>query len=412
MKIKSTVFNLLRISLALLFLFSGFVKCVDPMGGAIKIEDYFVAWGIIAPESLTLTLSLVQNCFEFLAGFLLLFNVFVPFASIVTLCFMVFFTPLTLYIAIANPVSDCGCFGDAVKLTNWQTFYKNLIFLPAAILVFANRRNYTSGLRLWRKLIVAIVGVVVAAGVSLSGLTNEPFIDFRPFSVGTDIEASMTIPPDAPMPEYRTTFILEKDGQQQEFDEHSYPYDDSTWVYIDSRTEVIAEGYQPPIKDFSLTDADGYSRTEQVLHSAQPQVLAISPKVEDISPARAKKLAEIAAACSATDAQFFILTASSGVALRNLTDMAEFPFSYLSADETMLKTITRCNPGLIAVQDGIIVAKYHIDHAPEAEQMVQPAAVYLRGVESQRAHLMVLCTIFAAGLVLAFIFNNNKRYLK
>lgn len=409
---KTTLLNVMRVALGLLFIFSGFVKCIDPTGGAIKIEDYFVAWGFDAPGGLELILSFVQNILEFMAGFMLLLNLFVPFSSLLVLLFMAVFTPLTLYIAIANPVSDCGCFGDAVKLTNWQTFFKNLVFLPMAVVVFWQRKMFTSSLRPWRRGAAICVGLIVSFLVSLSGLTNEPFVDFRPYSVGTDIEEAMSIPEGAPMPEYRSTFILEKDGKQQEFDEHNYPYDDSTWVYVDTRTEVVSEGYVPPIKDFSLFDAEGEVVTSDILRSADPVIMAISPRVEDISVDNAKKLGAIAAACVDSQARFYVVTASSGAALTLLSDKADFPFNYLSADETMLKTITRCNPGIIAVQSGVIVAKYHIDHAPQAEALRNPLKTYLTNIEIEHARMTVICTILAVGIFLVLLYKKHKRNLK
>ena len=183
----SPLLTLMRILLGLLFVFSGFVKCIDPTGGAIKIEDYFVAWGLDVPFSVDMVLSFIQNLLEFSAGFLMLFDLFIPISSLVVLLFMIVFTPLTLYIAIANPVSDCGCFGDAVKLTNWQTFFKNLIFLPMAVLVFANRKKFHSRLRKSGQMSAALIGIITGVLISFTGISDEPWIDFRPFSVGTDI---------------------------------------------------------------------------------------------------------------------------------------------------------------------------------------------------------------------------------
>jgi len=406
---KNRLIQLLRIVLGLLFVFSGFVKCVDPTGGAIKIEDYFVAWGMEwMPFGVCMFLSLVQNIIEFGVGYMLLANVYVEISSIVVLAFMCFYTPLTLYIALANPVSDCGCFGDAVKLTNWETFWKNMVFLPLAIFVFVTRNSCPSRLHGWRKFAVAGIGLLLGLLVSIKGITDEPIIDYRPYSVGTDINQAMLIPEDAPLPEYKTTFILEKNGEKKEFDELNYPYEDSTWVYIDAKTEVVSEGYVPPIKDFTLADSEGNIMTSEILSSTKPVVLVISPKVEEISDSHLAILAKMAESQSRNDRNMYILTSSSVKAQNNLDNRADMGFDYLQGDETMLKTITRSNPGVMIVQGGVIIAKYHIDHMP-VQGIDNPLATNLANIEAENARLVILSIIFAVALLVIFIVGKRRK---
>ncbi len=409
---KHTILSLARIAVALLFIFSGIVKCIDPIGGAIKIEDYFMAWGIDAPESVNVVLSFAQNILEFMVGFMLLLDVFVPFSSFIVMCFMIVYTPLTLYIALVNPVTDCGCFGDAVKLSNWATFYKNLVFLPLSILVFVNRSSFTSQLRPLRKGFVVCLGMLVSFCVSFEGLTDEPLIDFRPYKVGTDIRRAMEIPADAPLPEYKTTFLLQKNGEVREFDENSYPYDDSTWVYVDTKTEQISEGYVPPITDFTLIDEQGNLLTEELLNKCGSTYLVISPDVEKMESETIGKIASFAAQCADAGVDFYICTASSGASLRRVADEAQMGFSFLAADETMLKTIMRCNGGLMAIDGGVIVAKYHIDHLPKSPNIASPASTYLLNKEQERARLIVITTILALGFLLVILYTKHKRKSK
>ena len=281
---KRAIVRVSRLILGALFIFSGLTKCIEPMGGAIKVEDYFVAWGWDGmPWWVCMALSTIQNILEFSTGFMLFCGAFIEVSSAIALSFMVFFTPLTLYIAIANPVSDCGCFGDAFKITNWQTFGKNVFFLAVAIVVFVWRKVEAHDTKRWRQLVMTVTGITVASLITIKGITDEPIIDFRPYAVGTDINASMSIPEGAPQTEYKTTFILEKDGQLKEFDENTYPYDDPTWVYKDTRSEIIKEGYVPPITDFTFTTEDGDLMTDSLLHSSQPIILALSVKLENAS---------------------------------------------------------------------------------------------------------------------------------
>ncbi len=364
-----------RVVVALVFIFSGIVKCIDPTGTAIKIDDYFVAWSMEVPFAVSMVLSVVQSVVEFAVGAMLLVRSWHKYASWCALLFMVLYMPLTLYIAIANPVTDCGCFGDAVKMTNWQTFFKNLVLLPMTILLVRDARNYKNK-NVARDTVSALAFVVLGLYVCKSGITDEPQIDFRPYAVGVNIPKAMEIPEDAAQPEYSTTFVLEKDGKQQEFDEVNYPYNDSTWHFVTSKTEVISEGYVPPIKDFALADRDDNVVTEDILHSAEPIVLAISPRLEDISEEHFEMLKTLQNAARDAGRQFYIITATVDK-MSEFESRAEMGFDFLSADEIMLKTITRANPGIIVLNEGTIVAKYHPDHIEAADLFGNPAAAYL-----------------------------------
>lgn len=406
---KTAILRLSRLILGVLFVFSGIVKCIDPMGGAIKIEDYFTAWGwLSAPFGLCLFLSIVQNIVEFLTGFCLLVGVFVPIASIVCLAFMVFFTPLTLYIAIWNPVSDCGCFGDALKLTNWQTFWKNVVFLVLAVVVFLWRNDDLTPRKLWRQIALGTLGLLVALLVSIKGVTDEPIWDFRPYAVGTDIKAAMTIPEGAPLTEYKTTFYLEKDGVVKEFDENNYPYDDSTWVYKDTHTEVISEGYVPPIHDFTFQDEEGTDWSEDILSSAKPVFMVISPKLENADPDDWKIIGRQAELARDQGYDFFVCTSSTEPAFAPTSDAAETMLSFLQADETMLKTMARSNPALMVIQNGVVVAKYNVNHLPFDREMATPQATYLAHLSTAHNWLQMVCLALVC-LVVYLIVGRKKK---
>ncbi|MGN0029984.1 MAG: BT_3928 family protein [Marinilabiliaceae bacterium] len=406
---KQALFRILRMLLGALFIFSGLVKCIDPTGGAIKVEDYFVAWGWLgAPWWLCMTLSVIQNVVEFTAGFMLVCGVYVSVASFITLAFMVFFTPLTLYIALANPVSDCGCFGDAFKVTNWQTFGKNIVFLVVAIFVFRWRNVDGRGGKKWRQAAMTAMGLLVAGLVTMKGMTDEPMIDFRPYAVGTDVKASMSIPEDAPMTEYKTTFILEKDGVRKEFDENNYPYEDSTWVFIDSKSEVVSEGYIPPIADFSFVTPEGEDMSDALLNNANPVFVAISPKLDKADKSQMVKLGHQFELAQKNGFDFFVATSSSSDEFIAADSLAGVALDYLQADETMLKTIVRSNPGLIVLQNGVIVAKYNLDHVPFDAEMASPAAAYLSNLSRSYAWMMLVCLGLSCIVVWLLLYYDRK----
>lgn len=396
--------NLSRIILALVFIFSGFVKAVDPLGGAIKIEDYLTAFGLNAFNPLAYTASVLLSLAEFMAGFLLLLGIWRKISSLAVLVFMAVFTILTLYIAIYNPVSDCGCFGDAVKLTNWQTFFKDLALLPLSVWVFLRHKHFGTSLSAWRQGALIVWGAALIGFVTLYAGYFEPIIDFRPYAEGTDIKQGMTIPPDAPQPEYETTFILEKDGVRQEFDVDNYPYNDTTWVFIDSKTIVIREGYHPPIKDFILQSQQGDQMTDYILNTDKPLFLVVAPKLQSMEKGAAERLIALSHHCLQHDYPMFVATSSLQNTIDEFDLREQAGLRYLSGDETMLKTIVRSNPGILILIKGTIVAKYNLNNLPEDEALKNPLSTSITKHRHQMVQMIVLTLIFATLLLIITLY--------
>ena len=400
--------NLSRYILAFVFIFSGFVKAIDPTGGAIKIEDYFNAFGLSTLNPIAFALSVLLALAEFIVGYLLLLKIQSKLASLGALIFMGIFTPLTLYIAIFNPVSDCGCFGDAIKLSNWATFYKDLALLPLSIFVFIRHKNIHTPMSVWKQWTVGCWGVLIIFFVVFHALRNEPLIDFRPYAVGTDIKKGMSIPEDAEQPEYETTFILEKGGVRQEFDVDNYPYNDSTWVFVDSKTKVIREGYQPPIKDFILQNAQGDIVNDRILNSFQPVLLVVAPKLEEMEKGAIDKLMKLSHFCLQHNIQSYVATSSLQSDIDRFDQREQIGFTYLTGDETMLKTILRSNPGFLIIQNGTIVGKYNLNNLPSEEKLLNPLSTSLDDMRHKNMQLMVLTLIFASMILVITLNKNNK----
>ena len=400
--------KLSRYFLAAIFIFSGFVKAIDPTGGAIKIEDYFNAFGLSAFNSAAFSLSILLALAEFMVGYLLLFKIQSKLASLGALIFMGIFTPLTLYIAIFNPVSDCGCFGDAIKISNWATFYKDLALLPLSIFVFIRHKNINTTMASWKQWTIGCWGVLVIFFVILYALRYEPLIDFRPYAVGTDIKKGMSIPEDAEQPEYETTFILEKGGVRQEFDVDNYPYNDSTWVFIDSKTKVIREGYQPPIKDFVLQNAQGDVVNDRILNSFLPVILVVAPKLEEMEKGAIDKLMKLSHFCLQHNVQSYMATSSLQSDIDRFDQREQIGITYLTGDETMLKTILRSNPGFLIIQNGTIVGKYNLNNLPSEEKLLNPLSTSLDDMRHKNMQLMVLTLIFASMILVITLNKNNK----
>ena len=260
--------SICRFLLAGVFIFSGFIKANDPYGTAYKIQDYLEAWGFqhLIPDAFPYLGAMAMGVFEFALGFYMLFGIHRRITPTLMLAVMSFMTPLTLWLAIANPISDCGCFGDAVKLTNWETFWKNIVLLIAAISVFKWRK--TGIVKLVSEKVdwlVALYGVVFIIIYTLYCIRELPVFDFRPYHIGADIRKGMEIPEGEKPTTYETTFIYAKDGVEKEFTIDNFP-SDTTWTFIDSKTRIKEKGYEPPIHDFSImSQEDGTDLTDMIL---------------------------------------------------------------------------------------------------------------------------------------------------
>ncbi|MFO8002599.1 MAG: DoxX family protein [Marinilabilia sp.] len=410
---KNLLKHFSRLFVGATFVFSGFVKAVDPVGGAIKFDDYFQAFHMDWLMSLSMPFSIGLAALEFLIGIFLVFHIFTRRTTIAAFIFMVFFTVLTLGLAIFNPVSDCGCFGDAIKLSNWETFWKNIIILAFASFLYLNRNKVTSPYSMTRQLILAGLTLIYISGIAIYSFQHLPLIDFRPYATGNHIPSGMTIPDGAPEPEYKTTFILEKDGERKEFTEDDYPYEDSTWVFIDSKTEVISEGYEPPIQDFMLQDPDEGDLTDQLMTKDRPLFLLISPDIKKVNEEQAKKMAELQQAGFEYDHEFYLLTSSSMDEVEQFSQKHGTDFQILQGDETNLKTIIRSNPGLLLIINGTVAGKYHYNDLPPPGKMEQPLSFTIKQQQYNKTKLLIVAHLFlivlAAMLILKFRRTINKK---
>lgn len=244
--------NVSRFITGVVFIFSGFVKVVDPLGSAYKFTDYFVAMRLNFLIDFSLPFSVLMCTAELLIGLMLLFNLLPKIASWCLLLFMVMFTPLTLWLAAANPVQDCGCFGDALILSNWATFGKNLVLLALAVFVFIYRKKFSPLFAKPAQWGISVAFGMLGLAICFYALMYLPPIDFRPYRIGANIQEGMAIPESERdnVDVYESTFIYEKDGAKKEFKLENLP--DSTWKFVDANHTLVTEGYVPPIHDFSI----------------------------------------------------------------------------------------------------------------------------------------------------------------
>lgn len=365
--IKDAGVNFCRFLLSGLFIFSGFVKAVDPLGTQYKIQDYLEAFGIASwlPSYLHIPLvaSVALSSLEFTIGVFLFFGIKRNRTVIWTLLFMLFMTPLTFYLALANPVEDCGCFGDAWILTNWETFGKNVALLIAAGIVYIGKRRILRFVSVKSQWLISLYTMPYIVILSIYCLIYLPILDFRPYKIGSNIRENMSIPADAKRSVYENIFILEKDGRREEFTLNNYP--DSTWTFIDARVILKEKGYAPLITDFSMTDAEtGEDITERILTDENYIFLLIAHNIERADDGNIDLINEIYDYSAENGYGFFCLTSSSDKQIRLWKDKtgAEYPFCL--TDNIALKTMIRSNPGLMLIKNGTILNKWSGKNLP------------------------------------------------
>ena len=361
--------NVCRFVVALTFIFSGFVKAIDPLGTQYKIRDYLTALNIsdMVPDWGTLGMSVVLSAVEFCLGVFILFAIHRRTCTKIAVALMTVMTTVTVWLWLEDPISDCGCFGDAIHLSNGQTLLKNIVLLSCCIVIAwqpLSMMRFISKANQW---IVMHVTVLFIFFTSLWCLYTLPLFDFRPYHIGANIPQGMAIPEGEKEPEFTTTFILEKDGQQKEFTLDNYP--DSTWTFVDSKTVQTSEGYVPPIHDFSIERMDtGEDITSAVLEDKGYTFLLISPHLEDANDSNFGEISSLYEYANEHGYAFYGLTASGQAAVERWRDLtgADYPFCF--TDETTLKTIIRSNPGLLLLKNGTIIQKWSHNRLPTITQ--------------------------------------------
>lgn len=367
--LKKASVNIARLALATVFILSGFVKAVDPLGTQYKIADYAEAMHIqLAPDFFTLAASVALSAFEFGLGICMLFAIRRRVVARLLLLVMLVMTPLTLWLAIADPISDCGCFGDAITLTNWETFLKNAVLLGCAFITARWPKEMVRFISRANRWIVINYTAVFILAISVWSLYDLPQFDFRPYHIGVNIKKGMEIPPGAEQPKFETTFTMEKNGERKKFTLDDYP--DSTWSFVDSRTVQTAKGYVPPIHDFSIVQkSDGEDITAQVLSQQGYTFLLIAPHLEQADDSQLDLINQLYEYAQEHGYPFYCLTASGDQGINRWREMTGAEYPFCQTDETTLKTIIRSNPGMLLLKDGTIIRKWSHNRLPDEYQL-------------------------------------------
>ncbi len=379
--IEKIIVEIARVLLGATFIFSGFVKSIDPLGTSYKVQDYLTSFGFSGMLSLSLSIAIILCAGELCLGIFMLFGLYRKWTSRLLFVVMLFMTPLTLYLAIANPVKDCGCFGDALIITNWQTFFKNIVLLAcsvATLLWYERITNLFTGKFYWLvSLYIIICGIIFC----IYNTSNEPMVDFRPYKIGANIPKLMTVEGDE-APVYENTFIYEKNGEKKEFTEDNYPWEDSTWVFVDRYNKVIKEGKEPEIHDFSInrlyfnkqkTEIEAEEDiTHEVLTDSGYTFLMIAYSLPEMRINNLGNFEDVNNYAKDHGYKFYCLTSSPRDTILAQENQNITNFDYCLTDERTLKTITRSNPGLILIKNGIIINKWGDKDVPDERALNKP----------------------------------------
>lgn len=350
-KSKNIVTSSIQIVVGLVFVFSGLMKGIDPVGTAIKIGEYFSSFGIHSNSSVDLVLSVALNLFETMLGVAIILGFKPKVTRNITLALMSAMTLLTLYIYIFNPVADCGCFGDAIIISNKATFWKNVVLLFFTLILFYNKDYWYHWLNDKGNAFALLGGAIVFISFNIANIRHLPIIDFRPYKVGSDLMELTTT--GGTEGEYIYNFVYQKDGIEKVFSIEELGNLDSTWVFVRDEIKVIIEATRPLGADFVLIREDGSNAIEDLAYQGREAILVIASDIMEIQP---KILREMLDKCSYPLLLAMGNTADVWQDQRYKELEKRFAEIYF-LDKTTATTIVRSNPGILLIKSGRIVDK-------------------------------------------------------
>ncbi|SDM23654.1 BT_3928 family protein [Kriegella aquimaris] len=360
------IVGLSRIIVGVLFIISGFIKLNDPVGFSFKLQEYFSAGVLDLPffEPYALTISIFVVIFEVMLGVMLLTGFRVKFTVWSLLLMIVFFTFLTFYSAYFNKVTDCGCFGDAIKLTPWESFTKDIVLLVLIVVLFVGSKHIKSVFGPNTKRIVTVIALVLCGIYANYVLNHLPVIDFRPYKIGANIEQGMGVPEGAPKAIFEYAWKFKVDGEEKVFvTQGDYPTVDGE--FIDVETTEIQKGYEPPIHDFTIEqEGEDFAATllqkpkliMVVAYDLRKSHMPVFEQIKQITDSAVKKGYKVIGMSASNDEQ-----------TQQLRQTYDLNFEFYFTDETTLKTIVRSNPGVLVLEKGTIKQKVHYNDLGDLE---------------------------------------------
>ncbi len=385
---KKYVLHSARIFSGILFIFSGFVKAVDPLGSKYKFIDYFAAWGFDFLEPTALTFGIILSTIELVVGLMLLFKILPKIATLLAFLFMLGFTPVTLYLALqenitgAELVHDCGCFGDALILTNWQTFVKNIIIFLPVLYVYVKRKSFSNLVTYVKTGKVVAFFVIISLLLSVYALRNLPPIDFRPYKTGTKlVSANCTEGLQNSVEKILyAEFVNTKTGEVKEFNiSTDYPQSPDWEFNVEKpvrEVEVVNQSYsidslfpgQNVYKvDNFLFSKNSEERSCDIISDTSYVFLIVAYDIKTCNKDAMERINTIHSWASKNGYAFYGASSSLDDEVQKFKEETNTQFTFLDGDDIPFKTIVRANPGLVLLKNGVILGKWHYSNIPSVE---------------------------------------------
>ncbi|MCX7697253.1 MAG: DoxX family protein [Bacteroidales bacterium] len=353
-----------RFLLGLVFIFSGFVKAVDPWGSQFKLEDYFFAFGWDWAVPYALVLGITLSMVEFLIGICFVFGLRPKLSLLGAILLMLIFLPLTLYLAITNVVTDCGCFGDAIKMTNWQTFIKNVVFTIMLIPIYLERKRLKPVLHSRIQWVIIVIFGFFILGISVYSLRHLPLIDFLPYKAGLSLKPDSTV-----KDQYFVTYKNKKTGQIKEYPADNFPWNDSVWMseheFVSQR---IVPGKKPPYMFSVFNDMD-LDVSNQVISYPDYQFMIVSYDLRKVPKKAVEKIELFIHTSESKNIATCILTANEKSEADSLKHEYQWEAPTYFSDDVVLKMMVRSNPGIVLMYDGVILKKWAWRDAPDLNKL-------------------------------------------
>lgn len=355
--------NIARVLVGLLFIYSGLIKANDTVGFAYKLVEYFEVFGTHFFVPLATPLSIFICIFEVVLGFALLIGARMKLTLWLSVLMIVFFTFLTFYSAYFDKVNSCGCFGDAIKLTPWQSFTKDIVLLALLMIIFIGKQHISPLFRPRLENLALIIAIIASTAFPLYTYNYLPVKDYRAYKIGTNLYEAMH-------PKLKYFYMLKnkKNGEQKEFE--SWPENwDAAWDFVTSRTESITEGIEPII-GFTMQNKYGEDYTDEFLQKEAYKFILVEYDLKKANKAVQGRINDFAAVCAMNNIEFVGLTSSDTTLQKEFIKEHNimYPF-YTNPDDVPLKTMIRSNPGLMMLKGPVVADMWHYNSFPAFDDL-------------------------------------------
>ena len=368
--------TLMRLTVGGVFVFSGFTKAIDPWGTCYKITDYLLALGMERWDNMALFVAVALATLEFMLGIFIVVGAYRRSAPIQALILLLFMTPLTLWLAVTGAVPDCGCFGDALHLSNWATFGKNVLLLLGVIYLLCFNRSLRGIYGPAVHWMVAAVSFATVMAIAYFGYFKQPLIDYRPYPEGTRLISAASADTDESEDDF--IFIYSKDGEEHEFTIDSLPDEADGWEYVTryharrpQGKVIVQDGSHK--NSIAILDLDGNDITIDVLGDNRRTVLLLFPDLPQVGVVNSYDLNELTDAALVAGASVIGLTPATAQQIVVWKDLSMASYPIYNMDDSELKMLARGNPAVVYIEDGIIMWKRTLSAISGAEQPIELA---------------------------------------